>query len=160
MISIKLILLLTSITPSITFHDACLEAFRAWPEYGISKEARDYLYDYAYHYEVDLVILNDIFDYYGIVLEWWHFPDELRYARRKDKDYYEDYGWILDPDGVLLYTPRQVRKYAQEQYFHAIDAALAIAIVREVLQDTIFEIPEPVPSKYYYRYQNPTRDQG
>lgn len=160
MISIKLILLLTSITPSITFHDACLEAYQNWPEYRISKEARDCLYDYVFHYEVDLVILDDASYYYANVLEWWHFPDELRRARRKDKDYYEDYGWILDPDGIPLYSPRQVRKLAWEQYFRAIDAALAIAIVREVLQDTIFEIPEPVPSKYYYRYQNPTRDQG
>jgi len=150
----KLILLLTSITPSITFHDACLEAFRNWPEYRISKEARDYLYDYVFRYEVDLVILDDVVDYYAKVFEWAHFPDDLRYARRLDKDYYEIYGWTLDPDGIPLYTPRQLKKLAWEHYFRALEAAMSIAIARKILQDTIFEIPEPIP------YQNPLRDQG
>lgn len=156
MISIKLILLLISITPSITFHDACLEAFQNWPEYAISKEAHDYLYDYSFDKELAADLRYDACMYYQEVFQWWYYPSELKRIQRTSskEEYYEYYLWMLDPDGVPLYRPRQVRKLAWEQFFHSWKTAMSIVIVREVLQDTIFEIPEGKT------YQNPMRDQG
>lgn len=155
MISIKLILLLTS----ITFHDACIETFQSWPEQRISRKAWKCLEQelmlgvdgwVAYYLGTESELRDDADEYYIYVLDWWDYPEDLKEVQRVSKYYYTIYGW-LSPDGVP-YRPRQVRKFAWSQYGHSLGVAIDRIIVREVLQDTIFETPEPM------LYQS--RDQG
>lgn len=150
----KLILLLFS----ITFHDACVEAFQAdWPEYRIPRKVENRIFDYIYpldcSYQQEKEVLKfwrDVDDYYLNVLDWWDYPEDLKEVQCVSKYYYTIYGWLA-PDGVP-YRPRQIRKFAWSQYYYSTGLVLVHIVVREVLQDTIFEIPEPMS------YQ--ARDQG